>query len=106
MAIRFEEYVLKGNDFVSQVTQHLGNGENESQSTSQIITSVLHALRDVLTGEESFHLIAQLPLYIKAAYVDGWAQPDKSNYSKEDFPGLLRKHDSTKRYFNSDEDCR
>ena len=107
MAIRVEEYVLKGNDFVSLVTRHLGNDDNDPERTSQIITPVLHALRDVLTADESLHLIAQLPLYIKSAYVDGWAvpEPDKSNCSQEDFFELLRKHDGTKRYFNSDEDC-
>jgi uncharacterized protein (DUF2267 family) len=33
---------------------------------------VLHALRDRLTIQQSFHLMAQLPIYLKIAYVDSW----------------------------------
>ena len=57
---------------------------------SQVTVSVLHSLRDRLTPEESLHLISQLPIYIKAAYVDGWhydenkkSQNTKDLHSKE-----------------------
>lgn len=39
--------------------------------------SVLHTVREVLSPEESLHLIAQLPLLIKGTYVDGWHTPPK-----------------------------
>jgi uncharacterized protein (DUF2267 family) len=41
---------------------------------------VLHALRARLTLVESLQLLAQLPMMLKAVYVDGWTgspQPDK-----------------------------
>jgi uncharacterized protein (DUF2267 family) len=71
MAIRVEEYVLKGNEFVQDVAQRLNDAENTHRAAC-VIVSVLHTLRDMLTPGESIHLISQLPLYIKAAYVDGW----------------------------------
>lgn len=39
---------------------------------ARIIRSVLHALRNRLSHQESFQLIAQLPMALKAVYVDGW----------------------------------
>lgn len=71
MALRVEEYVLKGNEFVRRVAQQLPNPEDTEQA-GRVIISVLHTLRDVLTPDESLHLIARLPLYIKAMYIDGW----------------------------------
>lgn len=71
MALKVEEYVIKGNEFVALMARHLQDPENLDQA-SRVTISVLHALRDILTPEQSIHLIAQLPLYIKAAYVDGW----------------------------------
>jgi uncharacterized protein (DUF2267 family) len=35
-------------------------------------------LRDILTPEESLHLLAQLPMILKAIYVDGW-KPGTAN---------------------------
>ncbi|MBT1698792.1 DUF2267 domain-containing protein [Fulvivirgaceae bacterium PWU4] len=71
MAIRVEEYVLKGNEFIRHVARELNDAENTDHA-SRVIVSVLHTLRDILSPGESLHLISQLPLYIKAAYVDGW----------------------------------
>lgn len=71
MAIKVEEYVLKGNEFVRHVALELNDAENTDHA-SRVIVSVLHTLRDLLSPGESLHLISQLPLYIKAAYVDGW----------------------------------
>ena len=45
-------------------------------------------LRRRLTLDESFDLLAQLPMCIKAVYVDGWKPalfPDKSIKTLEDF---------------------
>ena len=71
MGLKVEEYVIKGNEFINQVATHLERPEN-TDFAGLITVSVFSTLRDVLTPEESIHLIAQLPLYIKAAYVDGW----------------------------------
>ncbi|MBK8565854.1 MAG: DUF2267 domain-containing protein [Saprospiraceae bacterium] len=39
---------------------------------ARVLRAVLHAFRDWVTPAESLQLIAQLPMFIKALYVDGW----------------------------------
>jgi uncharacterized protein (DUF2267 family) len=41
------------------------------------LRSVLHALRDRLTIEEAVHLGAQLPIFIRGCYYDGWRPKKK-----------------------------
>jgi uncharacterized protein (DUF2267 family) len=95
MATRSEEYVYKAKEFLNQVAKQLGD-ENDLARASQVTASTFHMLRNLLSPEESLHLIAQLPLYLKAAYVDGWhLDQDKqrakkySNPSREDFNAVL-----------------
>ena len=71
MATRSEEYVYKAKEFLNQVAKQLGD-ENDVDHASQVTVATFHLLRSLLSPEESLHLIAQLPLYLKAAYVDGW----------------------------------
>jgi uncharacterized protein (DUF2267 family) len=67
----FEEYNTDATKFVKEIAVELGNAEDH-QAALRIFTSVLHTFRDILTPEESLHLIAQLPLYIKGLYVTNW----------------------------------
>ncbi len=69
MVIDFEKYALKGNEFIRFVALEL---EVPRDKAGRIVRAVLHALRDRLTYEESFQLMAQLPMAIKGIYVDGW----------------------------------
>lgn len=69
--MKYEQYVHEGRKFTSEVAAALGDPSNVDQA-DRIMTSVLHALRDLLTPEESLHLISQLPMLIKAVYVNGW----------------------------------
>lgn len=69
MSLNFEDYAINGNEFVRLVKEEL---EIPDQKTGRIIRAVLHALRNRLSHEESFHLIAQLPMAIKGVYVDSW----------------------------------
>ena len=70
MALNFEKHVAKGNKFVKEVSEYLGDVNRDK--AGRIMKAVLHSLRDILTVEESLHLIAQLPLVIKGVYVDNW----------------------------------
>jgi uncharacterized protein (DUF2267 family) len=49
--------------------------------------AVLHALRDRLTVDETAHLAAQLPMFLKGLYYDGWHPAHKpvKERSKEQF---------------------
>lgn len=69
MSLNFEKYASKGNEFVHLVAEDLEVSRNKA---GRIIRAVLHALRNRLSHEDSFHLMAQLPMVFKGVYVDGW----------------------------------
>lgn len=69
MVIDFDKYALKGNEFIRFVALEL---EVPRDKAGRIVRAVLHALRDRLSYEESFQLLAQLPMAIKGIYVEGW----------------------------------
>ena len=69
MSIDFEKYAIKGNEFVQLVTDELAVPTDKA---GRIIRAVFHSLRNRLTHEESFQLLAQLPMSLKGVYVDGW----------------------------------
>jgi len=69
MSLDFEKYAAKGNEFVKLVATDLTIPKDKA---GRIIRAVFHALRNRLSHEESFQLIAQLPMILKAIYVDGW----------------------------------
>jgi uncharacterized protein (DUF2267 family) len=72
-----------------------------------MLRNVLHTVREILTPEESSHLIAQLPLLIKGVYVDGWKmQTTKRIRSREEFLERLRsKSDLPQTDLSSDEEA-
>ena len=69
--MKYERYAQEGRKFLKEVASELGDADNIDQA-DRIMTSVLHTLRDLLTPEESLHLISQLPMLLKAIYVNGW----------------------------------
>ncbi len=69
MSYNFEKYASKGNEFVNIVAEDL---EVTKAKAGRIISAVFHALRNRISHEESFQLLAQLPMALKGAYVDGW----------------------------------
>jgi uncharacterized protein (DUF2267 family) len=69
--MKYEQYANEAHKFVSEVAIELGEPDNIDQA-DRIMTSVLHTLRDIITPEESLHLISQLPMLLKAIYVNGW----------------------------------
>lgn len=93
--MNFEKYAAKGNLFIKELAQELGDPDNRARA-GRVLKAVLRALRDRLSHEESMHLLAQLPMCIKALYVDGWKltkTPEKIR-SIPDFIAEVRKHDS------------
>ncbi|HCW07279.1 MAG TPA: DUF2267 domain-containing protein [Cytophagales bacterium] len=69
--MNFEKHTAKGNEFVNRLATRLGDEHNRDRA-GRVMRCVLHVLRNRLSVEESFQLISQLPLIIKAIYVDGW----------------------------------
>jgi len=76
MALDFEKYAQEGNEIINHLANELGHPQ-ETPKTSIILRAVLHTLRDRLTVSESINLMAQLPMMLKAVYVDDWKYSDK-----------------------------
>lgn len=79
--MNFDQYAAKGNQIVNEVANELGFPENKKLAT-RLLRATLHTLRDRLTIQESFQLMAQLPMILKAVYVEGWKYQEKPNRIK------------------------
>ena len=69
MGLDFENYAVKANEFVRLVAEELNVPVKNAGS---IVRAVFHALRNRLSHEESFHIMAQLPMPLKGVYADNW----------------------------------
>lgn len=93
--MNFEKYASIANEFVNEVAAELGCPEDRDKA-GRMLRSVLHTLRDRLTVDESFSLLAQLPMFIKAVYIDGWKPsrtPDKRIKTVDDFVAHVMEYD-------------
>lgn len=93
MALRFDDYAAKGKSLVSEVAKELKT--DDTDRAGRMLRCVLRALRNRLTVEESFQFLSQLPMAIKAVYVDGWKvrmNPSKIKHI-EDFRTEVMKED-------------
>ena len=93
MALNFEKYAQEGNQFVNNLARNLGHPE-EKGKVSSILKAVLHTFRERLTISQSFHLLSQLPMFLKAVYVDNWKYTEKPMKlsTKEEFAGEVEKY--------------
>jgi uncharacterized protein (DUF2267 family) len=92
MSLDFEKYAAKGNEMINKLSVDL---ELPRDNAGRVMRSVLHALRNRLTIEESFQLLAQLPLVLKGVYVDGWklTKPYSRIHYLEDFIEEVKNED-------------
>jgi uncharacterized protein (DUF2267 family) len=89
--MKYEQYTQEARKFVREVATELGEPDNIDQA-DRIMVSVLHALRDLLTPEESLHFVSQLPMLLKATYVNGWRLATKNRIrSMNEFIECLKK---------------
>ncbi len=93
MALNFDKYAQEGNFFLKSLAKSLGHPD-ETGRTGIVLRAVLHTLRDRITISESFNLISQLPMFLKAIYVDNWKYMEKPLSIKkvEDFTREVEKH--------------
>jgi uncharacterized protein (DUF2267 family) len=54
-----------------ELARNLGHEKNEAQ-VGILLRATLHKLRDSLTIPQSFSVLAQLPMFLKAMYVEQW----------------------------------
>lgn len=71
MITDFSKYAVKANEFLSDVAEKLGDRDDKARA-SRVIRAFFHSIRNHITLEENFQLLAQLPLILKGLYVDGW----------------------------------
>lgn len=105
IVMNFEQFAAEANKFVREVADELQNG-GDATHAYRVTKSVFHTVRDVLSPQESLHLVAQLPLLIKGVYVDGWHMDTKERIrSMPQFLDCLRRQSerSAGRDFGDDE---
>ncbi len=95
MALNFDKYAQEGNLFVKNLAQKLGHPD-EIGRTGIVLRAVLHTLRERITIGESLNMISQLPMFLKAIYVDNWKYREKpvGIRSREDFTAEVEKYQS------------
>lgn len=93
MAHNFEKYTQEANKFVKQLAYALGTPDDTDHAI-RVTEAFFHTLRERITPEESMHLVAQLPMYLKAIYVNGWkiGSELKKYETKEAFIASLKFH--------------
>lgn len=92
MALNFNKYAEEGNLFIKNLAGNLGHPD-EIGRTGIILRAFLHTLRERITISESLNLIAQLPMFIKAVYVDNWKYREKPlRMDKEEFLKEVEHH--------------
>jgi uncharacterized protein (DUF2267 family) len=75
--MKFDQYTEKANEFVKEIARELGTPE-DTDHAYRVMTAVFHTVREILSPEESLHLISQLPMFLKAVYVNGWRLKPKN----------------------------
>ena len=76
MAINFNKFAQEGQAFVNDLAERLGH-PGEVAQTGILLRAVLHTLRDSMHIGESLNLLSQLPMFIKALYVENWKYSEK-----------------------------
>lgn len=71
MALNFNQFAKEANTFMKQYAKTLNLGD-DNEKAGRILSSVLHALRELISTEESLQFLSQLPMFLKAVYVNGW----------------------------------
>lgn len=71
MALNFNKYAQDGEHFVSELAGRLRAPDDKARA-GRVLRAVLHVFRNQISPTESMQMIAQLPMFIKALYVDGW----------------------------------
>ena len=81
----FDKHAQEGNRLIAQLAQEIGDAEDTNKAV-RILKVVLHTLRDRLTVQESFQLMAQFPLFLRGVYVAEWkyrSEPLRIRHAEE-----------------------
>lgn len=91
MPKNFNQFAADANKFLKELSIEL-NLIDEPEKVYRIVSAILHALRDIISTEESIQLISQFPMFLKALYVNRWDVHIKKNKIKntENFIQLIK----------------
>jgi uncharacterized protein (DUF2267 family) len=91
----FEKFRGEYIDFVRTLASDLNHPEDENK-VGRVLRAVLHTLRDRLTVQQSFHVLAQLPMFLKLDFIEGWKYHEKPiKYSSiEEFTEAVKEEQS------------
>jgi len=67
----FQKHEQEAKEFLRDVASGIGT-PGDLEQAGRVLNAVLHTLRDRITPQEALDLVAQLPVYVRAAYIDGW----------------------------------
>ena len=81
MGLNFDDYAREGNEFMNKLSASLGHPDRQDQ-VGILLRAVLHTLRDRISIAENFHIISQLPMFLKGIYVDQWSYSDETDRLK------------------------
>ncbi|TAL63284.1 MAG: DUF2267 domain-containing protein [Bacteroidetes bacterium] len=82
MPLDFEKQAQKGNKFLKDVAEELGN-KADTSNAGRMLQAVLHTLRNHLPFEENLKLLSQLPIALKGVYVHEWSPEKKRDISRK-----------------------
>lgn len=88
--LNFDKFCQEANAFIGKLAQRLGYPE-EKKRTMIVLRAVLHTIRDRITMAESLDLISQLPMILKAVYVEQWKYSEKPPLQYETLEEMKRK---------------
>lgn len=92
MAMNFDKYASKGNEMVGMLADDL---QVPRDKAARILKAVLHGMRNQLSTDESLQVVAQLPMMLKAVYVDQWnpSRTFRRIHTLEEFFDMIRGED-------------
>lgn len=92
MTLDFNKYASKGNEMLKMLSEDL---QIPRDKAGRILRAVLHGLRSHLNIEESLQVLSQLPMMLKAVYVDQWnpSQEFHRIHTMHEFIDEIRKED-------------
>lgn len=107
MEAKFEEFAQDAKRFIETVAQELET-PGDVDHAYRVTQAVIQSLRDHIPIEESMEMIAQLPMILKAMYVNGWRinKERKHYHSKQELLESVCKEADRAEHFDFQNNCK
>jgi uncharacterized protein (DUF2267 family) len=71
LTTHYNKFISEHDEFIKELAKELNHTEDPNK-VNRVLRAVLYTLRNRLSTQQSFHILAQLPGFLKLYYVDGW----------------------------------